>query len=75
MAEVFKKDIDVESRDLMNALKSVAGTEAVPVIVQEGNKLACIVTVVKENKRWLLPFLLLKEQLVEKRDVRRKMLM
>lgn len=38
----------------MNVLKSIAGIETVPVIVQEGNKLARVVTVAKQNKRCLL---------------------
>lgn len=54
MGEVFQNDVDVESRDFMNVLKSIAGIETVPVIVQEGNKLAHVVTVAKQNKRCLL---------------------
>lgn len=52
--------------ETVSALKSVAGFETVHVIVQEGNKLASIATVAKQNKRWLLPFVLLKEPLVDK---------
>ena len=59
VAEVFKKDVDVESRDFVNALKSTAGIETVPVIVQEGSRLACVGTVARQNTTWLLPFLLL----------------
>lgn len=65
MTEGFKKKIDVESRDFMNALKSTVGIETVPVIVQEDNKLVWIVAVAKRNKRWFLPFVFLKELLVE----------
>lgn len=65
MAEVFKKALDEESRDFMNALKSVVGIETVRVIAQVGNKFARIMTAAKQNKRWLLPLVLLKEQLVE----------
>lgn len=60
MAEIFKKNIDMETREFMNALKSIVVIETVYVIVQEGNKLPCVVTVAEQNKRWLLPFVLLK---------------
>lgn len=50
----------METREFMNALKSIVVIETVYVIVQEGNKLPCVVTVAEQNKRWLLPFVLLK---------------